>query len=116
MENKRLIIDYMGYTLVNDEFIYPLEMRWLYTPYTVHEMETGIYEFTDYISDTNFDTSFDWLMPVVRKILYGSYSLEGVKLMKDVQNSLITCDINKTYNSVIKFIQWYNNQSHATIV
>jgi hypothetical protein len=55
-----------------------------------------------------FNTSWDWLMPVVSKILKGSYTLDGVKNMIKVQDSLITCSIEKTFESVCNFVEWDN--------
>lgn len=60
------------------------------------------------INELKYHTSWNWLIPVVSKILIGSYTMEGVKKMKEVQNSLITCSIEKTFESVCKFIEWYN--------
>jgi hypothetical protein len=59
--------------------------------------------------EMKYHTSWDWLIPVVSKILTGSYTLEGVKKMKEVQNSLITCSIEKTFESVCNFIGWSNS-------
>lgn len=57
----------------------------------------------------SFDRDWNKLMPVVTKILMGSYTLNGVMKMKDVQNSLITGSIEDTFDSVCDFILWYNN-------
>jgi len=59
-------------------------------------------------NNLQYQRSWNWLMPVVSKILIGSYPLNGVKRMKEVQNSLISCSIEKTFESVCNFIEWYN--------
>ena len=73
------------------------------------EKENGLYLFTtpmdDYKTDTlYFDTSWDWLMPVVEKILDISFQDEG-----DAEDfySIRDCmpDINHTYKAVVEFIK-----------
>ena len=55
--------------------------------------------------------SWDWLMPVVKKILSKGYTLKGVKKMKNVELMLTTCNIYKTHNAVVEFITWYNENN-----
>ncbi len=77
--------------------------------YEVNEEEGGtitVDTFEIFFNDMQYNRSWDWLMPVVSKILFGSYTLEGVKKMKDVQNTLITCSIEKTFEAVCNFIEW----------
>ena len=73
------------------------------------EKENGLYLFTtpmdDYKTDTlYFDTSWDWLMSVVEKILDISFQDEG-----DAEDfySIRDCmpDINHTYKAVVEFIK-----------
>jgi len=104
-----LVAKYMGYEIKGSDFIFPKEMYHLYKPYNLYEFESGIYNFDTDVSGMEFHTSWGWLIPVVLKILMGSYPIEGVKKMKEVQNSLVTCSINKTFESVCDFIEWYNN-------
>ena len=59
-----------------------------------------------------YRTSWSWLMPVVKRILHNSYCLEGVKMMKRVQDALITCDIDKTWLSVVAFMEWENSDKN----
>ena len=59
------------------------------------------------VEELKYHKEWRWLMPVVKKILYDSYTLEGVALMKKVQEALITCELNKTYEAVINFLNWY---------
>jgi len=103
-----LVAKYMGYEIKGSDFIFPKEMYHLYKPFNMYEFESGVYNFDTDISGMEFNKSWDWLMPVVSKILIGSYTLEGVKKMKEVQDSLITCSIEKTFESVCNFIEWYN--------
>lgn len=57
------------------------------------------------LEDLNFHCSWDWLVPAVHKILYASYTLEGVRYMRRVQDAFITCNILKTYTEVIRMIE-----------
>lgn len=67
--------------------------------------------------DLKFDTSWDWLMPVVEKInsLNGvSYTIEGKCAMEIGRNgcriAFYTSDsmIETVYKAVVEFIKWYN--------
>ena len=52
-----------------------------------------------------YNTSWDWLMPVVEKILnlQDTYAQERQKVFNS-----ITPSINTTYTAIISFIKWYN--------
>lgn len=138
MDNNVLIINFLECTInKHNEFIYPENMYHLYTPKSTFECETGIYDFTEYVSDLKFNTSYDWLMIVVDKIesinkdsfLHNvgiEISKNKIKVNYSVQASLIYTfgnnyleqAINKKthysnklealYNAVIYFIKWYN--------
>jgi hypothetical protein len=59
-----------------------------------------------------FDTSWDWLMPVVHKILIewiptsGTWPFEYTQLQK----MLLGSRMHQVYSSVVSFIKWYNSQ------
>ena len=60
-----------------------------------------------------YNTSWDWLMPVVKKIVEDTKEpLENVDMFDDLRDeiieSLTTLDIESLYDSVTKFIKWYN--------
>ena len=62
-----------------------------------------------------FDTSWDWLMPVVEKI-NNKYQLwcqtkrfkEMDPIYRKLQNELIFCSINGVHEWCVKFIKWYS--------
>lgn len=59
-----------------------------------------------------FDSDWNWLMPVVKKIYsldiyYSSYIIEKASQFHNGQIELTT-NINSVYNQVIEFIKWYN--------
>lgn len=74
-------------------------------------------------ADLNFEyiqyhSSWDWIMPVVEKISnwYDNDSDDYMDSMEEANLLLfrlsIFAGIKETYQSVIKFIQWYNKQKH----
>ena len=58
-------------------------------------------------SKSQFDTSWDWLMPVVKKI-------QGFTFNSREKNYVTTTfkiiNINETYKAVVEFIKWYNKK------
>lgn len=73
------------------------------------EKENELYLFTtlmdDYKTDTlYFDTSWDWLMPVVEKCL----TTDGRHYT--LNDALLTCNIKEVYQAAVQFINQYNNQ------
>jgi hypothetical protein len=64
-----------------------------------------------------YDTSWDWLMPVVEKIseLPNVYSVEihidaTVRISSDSLFENLGGDIESCYKTVVEFIKWYNSQ------
>lgn len=64
------------------------------------------------LDQLKFNTSWDWLMPVVNKIAVccgvKGYT-DGLEI-RDLRLLLVANDINKVYRSCIKYIKWYNIQ------
>jgi hypothetical protein len=60
--------------------------------------------------EMKFHASWDWLMPVVEKILNKGYTLQGVNLTQKIRLHLSTPHLLHTYNAVVEFINWYNNK------
>ena len=82
------------------------------------EKENGLYLFTtpmdDYKTDTlYFDTSWDWLMPVVSKITRDEQYI-GNDYREHLLDIVPYGLIEDTYNAVVEFIKWYNNNSFKT--
>ena len=60
-------------------------------------------EWTHSIRSLNkFQTSWDWLMPVIDKCYQEHMS-------KHIADAVMTCDIDKVYEAVVEFIKEYNN-------
>ena len=105
METKlEMIAIFMGEQKMTGCYYMPKHGEWSPIKYSYESETKEHYE----PSEMKYNTSWNWLMPVVSKILIGSYTIEGVRKMKEVQNSLITCSIEKTFESVCNFIEWYN--------
>ena len=71
------------------------------------EVEDGLYYYTtsmdDYKTDTlYFNSSWDWLMPVVEKI----YNEEGLdnELVLVVRDSVAEINLKNTYDSIIDYL------------
>ena len=99
---KEIIAEYMGEKKAGRFYYMPQYGELKRIPYSY---ECDIYEHFE-PEELQYDSNWNWLMPVVSKILIGSYPIEGVKKMVNVQNSLITCSIEKTFQSVYEFIMW----------
>ena len=95
-ENNKLIAEFMGLGKVE--------------PYYMEDLNNGD---TNLVFSTGlkYNTSWDWLMPVVEIILnlQDAYAQERQKVFNS-----ISPDINTTYTAVISFIKWYNeNKQHS---
>ena len=89
-ENNKLIAEFMGV-----------------------EKENGLYLFTtpmdDYKTDTlYFDTSWDWLMPIVESIFERLDSRDDSA--NEIKKGMLVCSRNNTYKAVVEFIKQYNKQ------
>ena len=87
-ENNKLIAEFMGV-----------------------EKENGLYLFTtpmdDYKTDTlYFDTSWDWLMPIVESIFERLDSRDDSA--NEIKKGMLVCSRNNTYKAVVEFIKQYN--------
>lgn len=58
----------------------------------------------------DYANSWDWLMPVAKKILNDFPEYEQTGVMEDVLDAVIILDFDTLYTSIINFINWYNEQ------
>lgn len=56
--------------------------------------------------DMRFSTSWDWIMPVVKKIQ--QIELSDFPKKKAIMNALLDVEIESLYLAVVIFAQWYN--------
>ena len=99
-ENK-LIAEFMGGELVDQ--IYP-----------------GVYRYRNITPDSlilprdlEYDTSWDWLMPVIKKIVNLPLKPKSVEhLIVPLRDALLNVRIEDTHHYVVEFIKWYNENSN----
>jgi len=61
-----------------------------------------------FYTEFEYDTSWDWLMPVVKKIY--SKSKEHNQFIVNLQVALVKANIEEIYKAVVEFIKWYNKK------
>ncbi len=61
------------------------------------------------IESMEYHTSWDWLMPVVRKILTNENYIDLTQ-RENIMDSLPYGIEDDTYDAVVEFIKWYNEQ------
>jgi hypothetical protein len=95
VENNKLIAEFMG---LEYESLIAMQKSELYD--LGHRNTDTIKKFYRL-----YHNSWDWLMPVVEKIinLKEVYAQERQRVF-----SCISPDISKTYTTVVEFIKWYN--------
>jgi len=75
------------------------------------EVDNGLYCYTtamdDYKTDTlYFDSSWDWMMPVVKRCLCTDEKTDGQHYF--INDSLLSCNIEVVHDRVVEFIKDYN--------
>ena len=66
-----------------------------------------------YVDKLKYHSSWDWLMPVVKKCLIGEAETNRPNLVSNIYESLVNLEINLVYKHIIEFIKWYNEQNKA---
>jgi len=95
MEENKLIAEFMGLSHCSE--------GWITIPY--HGREEVAEE--EIVDELRYHTSWDWLLPVLGKILDLSFQDDGDA--EDFYN-IRDCvpDINHTYKAIVEFIKQYN--------
>jgi hypothetical protein len=57
--------------------------------------------------ELSFDTSWDWLMPVVEKCYHNGADENNIG---DITHALLDCNIDNTYQAVVEFIKEKSNE------
>lgn len=58
-----------------------------------------------HVHPSNYHTSWDWLMPVIEEITFVEYESP---LIDNIFSAIKSVNISNTYEEVVKFILWYN--------
>ena len=107
MENNKLIAEFMDYPTSCD---YWKDGRYEEGDdyYYVDGYYDPVWSSSNFhLDDMKFDMSWDWLMPVINKCYQEHMS-------QNIAEAVMTCDINKAYQAVVKFIKFikeYNEQN-----
>lgn len=64
--------------------------------------------------ELKYHKSWDWLMPVIDELLNEDLELDNTNLMGDITLALVDIDIKKTFEAVVRLIEYINNQSKDT--
>jgi hypothetical protein len=62
-------------------------------------------------SEYKYHTSWDWLMPVIHKILQDNDGTEFFNFSANISQALFNNNINNAYKSVVEFIKDYNQNN-----
>ena len=128
-ENNRLIAEFMGakpVDVLNGWQKYDKEKEGQAYEIEAHSEYISLQETKDcFFGDTmQYDTSWDWLMPVVEKIEGMNYSVEIYSMglgnnrttfyscgaIVNTHSRLEESKIKSVYKAVVEFIKWYNKQ------
>ena len=77
---------------------------------TAGEYYRPLYNSGDWVSENElqYHTSWDWLMPVVEKIMWDN-DIEDNQCT-NIEEALCDAKIDRVYDSVVEFIKQYNNE------
>ena len=105
-----MIADFMG---VFDKILSTNNVHsWSDTPY-FYTTENSIEKVKENIAKyAKYSTSWNWLMPVVHKILSDGFDLWLVppKLMDNIILAIQQPNIQQVFELVVEFIKWHNEQ------
>ena len=101
MDEKQLVSEFMGYEYINEDVF--LETYDLAKDDTSHLMVDRAAE--------QYKTDWNWLMGVIAEIqsVCNEEGLWEVAEYEHLAYYLIGANIENTFNHVVKFIEWYNN-------
>lgn len=101
VENNKLIAEFMGWNKYGNNVYH--------TPFENASYCNG--EFTHIVNfpqDLKFNSSWDWLMPVVEKTLLIANELDDLEKFSIITDQVPY--INEVYKAVVEFIKYYNGR------
>tara|TARA_R110002020_G_scaffold448599_1_gene661504 strand:- start:53 stop:385 length:333 start_codon:yes stop_codon:yes gene_type:complete len=107
VKSNKNIARYMGWKYKNQA------KYWIIYPYDDNSVFNN-HTRTHSVKNLKFNKSWDWLIPVINKItsddMYSKYVDYSSSMIDDGGIYINTKFIDVTYNNVVDFINWYNNQ------
>lgn len=100
LENNKIIAEFMGIEFMQSKSRYILN--------TVEQFSNS-----EILGTFKFKSSWDWLMPVVKKCLIGEAETNRPDLVSNIYESLVNLEINLVYKDIVEFIKWYNQQNKS---
>lgn len=62
-------------------------------------------------SDLRYEKSWDWLMEVLQEVDKKEIEMpDDSNLIGDITSGLLNLDITETFEAVVEYIKWYNNE------
>jgi hypothetical protein len=84
----------------------------------VHSIHLGDKQINDFINETKYHKSWDWIMPAVEKIkdIDNEADIEMAKMLEffkddeecNIFHTSIFCHLKEVWNRTVVFIKWYN--------
>lgn len=99
IENNKMIAEFLGYKINNAK-------------YMVFEPSTIVGQYS--VDRLFFNTSWDWLMPVINRITCLGIDHNEDLFMK-IGNSFNSINIDNTYKHVVNYVKWYNENKPANV-
>lgn len=100
-EKNKIIAEFMGiapkYDVQADCYYY-IDSPWLYSRGTLEEVTKHINEYVKY------NTSWDWLMPVVEKLCYNFDGQQFHHVEEKLNDALLSVKIDKVYEACINWV------------
>jgi hypothetical protein len=97
-EKNKMIAEFMGYRWLDDDNMW-IKGEWPSCSYLDKYLE--------------YDTSWDWLMPVVKKcrdLVINPKNGDEVYILSDLDNKVMSCNNVIAFDGLVGFIEWYNNK------
>lgn len=109
-EESRLIPEFMGYELVESKC---KRGSYSYRIKSDNPKSRDGYVYSSIEYHKRYNKDWNLLMGVVKKIISADvyenvHSIFGIHRVSSIKTYLMNADIEGTYDSVIKFIMWYN--------
>lgn len=114
LEGNKLIAEFLGYVYVPYTAGHSgRPCGWIIKNYKLVDRKVPKLFLGRTTKDLLYHKSWDWLMPVVEKInfldhlnLWDKHNIDKFNLTESIAN----VDIERTYELIVEFIEWYNEE------